>query len=549
MDEETERELIRRLSEKPGGSETPPPDLLAKIVSEIPNPLPVAASRRGWAMPRTQWLRLAAMLILFVGAGFLATRIIPDLNPSHFDRSDATRADHGPDRSTVTQPAAPGAMPAAPPSKPAAQSQKAKAAPSLSRNQPQVVRDEASAEAKRQRSEPEGVASEGAQEQEPGAGTVSETDRLGGEARLAESREQALSRDDARKAEIAKERRVVVTAPVAVPAQKSLQKVEESVPASDAAPQAASDAAPAMAPAPMRAARAPESQNATKDDSGRARSDQTRKKNAVSTGSTVTGALSAAAGRSTNAAPGDASGFVDTARQQRLATGLTDGAAGAVAGLRRALDDGRLLDARTADVDAFLALSPSQTARHGMADEAIHMEGAPTPYGRGPRFFLVLFDLNAAATKDPSEARLEIDPALVSRYRLVGRSLPSVPSEPIRLLYELELRRDPGADDRLLTLEVFSRGGSFTTAIFSGRHLVKRWEQASVDFRFVSLAALLAEQIQGLPAARNVDRAPLVRRLEEIARLRQGDADAQRLVRMAKESASWNFAPEPDVKR
>ena len=81
MDEETERELIRRLSEKPGGSEIPPFDLLTKIVGEIPNPLPVAAPQKDGALPRTQRLRLAAMLILFVGAGFLATRIIPDLNP------------------------------------------------------------------------------------------------------------------------------------------------------------------------------------------------------------------------------------------------------------------------------------------------------------------------------------------------------------------------------------------------------------------------------------------------------------------------------------
>ena len=209
-----------------------------------------------------------------------------------------------------------------------------------------------------------------------------------------------------------------------------------------------------------------------------------------------------------------------------------------MAGLRRALDDGRTLDAKAADVDVFIALSPSQAMKRGIADESIHMEGAPSPYGRGARFFLALFDLHAAATKDPAEARLDFDPALVSRYRLAGRSLPNAPGEPIRLLYAVELRRDPGGDDRLLTLDVFSQSGSFTGTIFSGRHLVRRWEDASVDFRFVSLAAILAERLRGLPAARNVDAEQIARRTQEIARERPRDADAQRLMRKAKESAA-----------
>ena len=278
-----------------------------------------------------------------------------------------------------------------------------------------------------------------------------------------------------------------------------------------------------------------------------------REKSALSTGPAATGTLSSAARPSTIAALGDSSGFVDVARQPQLETPLTDKEPGAVADLRRALDAGSLLGSQTARVDAFIALWPSQPDRHGMADEAIHIEGAPSPYGRGPRFILVLFELHAVATADPAKARVELDPALVSRYRLVGRSFPSAPGEPIRLLYELELRREPGGDDRLLTLDVFSRSGSFLESVFSGRRLMTRWEDASVNFRFVSLAALLAERLQGLPSARQVDGEQLGRRLEEISRLRPRNADAQRLVRRAREfldrPAPGSFAPEPDVRR
>ena len=148
------------------------------------------------------------------------------------------------------------------------------------------------------------------------------------------------------------------------------------------------------------------------------------------------------------------------------------------------------------------------------------------------------------------EARVDVDSALVASDLLVGKSVAGVPGEPARLLYRLELRRAPGDAERILTLEVLSRGGGVATAVLSGRNVAKRWEDASAEFRLVSLSALVAERLLGLPAVRDVDAALLTRRLEEISRVRSNDADVRRLVRAVKEDrGAGRFAPEVEPKR
>ncbi|MEO6325745.1 MAG: hypothetical protein ABIT01_03900, partial [Thermoanaerobaculia bacterium] len=514
----------------------------------------------------------------FVGAGFLATKIVPDLNPNPLERSEAARAERGSERdsesSTMTQPASPGAGPAAPPAQQAprvAANEKKKGATLSSRNAPQKELDSDSTAAKRESTSPSlsSVGSMGEAKPDDAAasaGGMDKIERLNRQDAPAEVRQPALASEDAKVAPVPDgARRRSADAPAPAP----LLKEQERASAKAMAPEP---------PMPQSILRAPASKPrpALKDDAGGR--DESAPKSAVATGSNAAGSRAAAgvaggalegAGpdRSTSGAERRAAGaisgqtnasdFIEAAQQPRLVAALGVETSGAV-GLRRQIDEGGALDARSAPVDVFIALSAPGSFPAGVAGEALHAEAAPSPYGRGPRFIVALFELASAAAKEPVNARLDVDPALVLRYRLVGRSVPSAASGPIRIIYELELRRAPRSDERLSTLQLLRRdGSSVTSTVLTGRELAPRWEDARAGFRAVSLAAVLSERLRGSPQARSVDAALLERRLEAVARIRPQDADLRRLVRLAKDSAAdplamppaREFAPEPDVRR
>lgn len=514
--DERESELIRRLSAKEPIE--PPTGLLSKLVGEIPASLAVAPEKqnRFAFLVRPASLRLAAMLILFVGAGYLATQIVPRVEPQLESKRDAPL-------SAKTHPASPAAKP--------------------ERQQP------------------------------PASATL--------------PNRAEESKSDARRNDKDESRSQPLPFPSALPQQVN-GPLPAAIPPPAAAPPAAVpaerdnyfsdsvDGKEAPAPPAKAASAGGTSSSARKKEEKPERTNEgailTEALDVVQRERAQSPSIAIAKAPPTEAAPAAKSKsttsvrdagfsgqlaadkvsqetheFQETASRPLLNLSLPRGAASSE--LRKTLAGGRLPAPGSVSRDEFLTIDSVRESAGARIPRTLFIEGAPSPYSRDGRYVVLFFEVRGAMAAEAVEARLDFNPEIVARHRLVGRSLATVSGDSFRLVVEAALHHAPRENDRIATFDLISRTGSFSSGILSGRHLVKYWEKATPELRSASLGALLSERLEGLPAARRVPAADLVRRAKALAKARPDDPGIQALSKALENAdgkgATGGFAPEP----
>jgi hypothetical protein len=208
---------------------------------------------------------------------------------------------------------------------------------------------------------------------------------------------------------------------------------------------------------------------------------------------------------------------------------------------RRELAAGRLPAPGSVRVGDFLGFLDSAGAGRGRLEKTapppapvkaqlLEAVGAPNPFGDA-RSRLLLFRLRGGAAV-PAGARMEVElnPAVVARYREIGAG------PGLSALYEVELR-DDAASGRIASLRV--RGlpalkDEESELALSG--LAASWETASPGFRLAVLAAELAESLKGYPwAPRNLG--AIAGQIREAARGVPGNPRAAELADLAEAAA------------
>jgi hypothetical protein len=493
-----ERDVARQLAEREGLD--PPAGLLERIKSEIPAaiqlgaaaPSPEAKETRG--MPaRQRWL-LAASLVAMVGAGFFALRV-REQAPALAEKAAPGRkrpavSAGSPSRQPQAEPGPSGAPDAA----------------SLGNGEPELRRDAAASMPQvppppkaLSRTLPMGVAGgtvgtvEGGVEggvvggvPSPPPAKAAPVQPVGApeplEAELTVLAESPLrdERQPARQRENKKE-------------YEDFDNFGENAavePASPAAPTGASAPAPPPLAAPFR---------------------------------------DAAAGRRVTFGPGEDSGSCEHARRELAAGRLPEPGSVRVGDFLGFLDSAGAGRVRLEKEAPAAAQAPAPARA-----QLLVAEGAPNPFGN-TRSRLLLFRLRGGAAV-PAGARMEVElnPAVVARYREIGAG------PGLSALYEVELR-DDAASGRIATPIATVRvrglpngGGEERELALSG--LAPTWDGASPGFRLAALAAELAESLKGYPWAPG-DLGAIARQIREAARGVPGNPRAAELADLAEAAA------------
>lgn len=203
----------------------------------------------------------------------------------------------------------------------------------------------------------------------------------------------------------------------------------------------------------------------------------------------------------------EANPFKDTATQ-RVSSFETDSGTASYELVRRLLPQGKLPDPG--------AIRVGEVLNGFEAGGVPPVEGAPTPF-RDSRYRLLCFRLPAG-----NRVEVEFNPAVVARYRLLGRG--------ISTLYEIELRPEAPRDGRVLTLRL----GVTEKAVFlSG--LAASWEKASPGFRLAALVAEFAEVLKG--GSPRADLAEVARQARNARKGLPGSARASELADLVEKAA------------
>ncbi len=554
----SEREVARRLSERPSGTPgshgsntEPPADLLARLKADIPEHIQIVLPgeprpgqtiqfppRRpdaGWQQRR--WL-LAASLVLALGAGLFALRVREGLVPGGADMGEADSAPLAPAASSAPGAAAPSESSAS--SAPKPQGERVGADGPLSRlRSPRMVPSPATEPIQPPRVDLEeeiNVTAELPLFDEQGSvvppppppppPAPTRRDLLSAEAR----RRQNKARQEERRevdgfegveggvvggVEGGVPGGVVGGVPGGVYAKPQPVEVPPEIPA------------PAQAPPPSSGAAA--EPNGWAD-------------------------------RGTSFRSAGVNPFVDAEEDPVSTFGLdVDTASWTV--VRRHLDDGRLPPPEAVRVEELVNYFSYGDRPPARGDFALRAEGAPTPFagtGAGAdRYRILRFGLQAREVRtrgrQPSptgtlqtvardaRAQVEFNPEVVASYRLLGYENRDIADEDFRnddvdagevgaghgvtALYEVKLLPDVRSREVLATLRLRYRSAETEKPLkiievdreMLVRDLATDWQDAPRSLRLASLVAELAEILRGSSWARDGDLTDVARRARELA--------------------------------
>lgn len=251
--------------------------------------------------------------------------------------------------------------------------------------------------------------------------------------------------------------------------------------------------------------------------------------------------------------------FVDT-EDDALSTFALDVDTASYAVVRRYLRDGHLPPPEAVRVEELVNYFDYGDPPPRRGDFAIYAEGSPSPFGEGERYYLLRFHLRARDVEDrgdtlrriAAEARVQVsfNPAVVSRYRLVGYENREVADERFRddtadageigsghavtALYEIKLAGPLRRRDEVATLHL--RYGSVVAGEMvemerrvTGQDFARAWDEASAALRLTSLVAEFGEILKGSYWARTGDLAEVFRRAQKVSVDFPGDADVAEL--------------------
>ena len=241
---------------------------------------------------------------------------------------------------------------------------------------------------------------------------------------------------------------------------------------------------------------------------------------------------------------------------------------------RRSLAAGRLPPPGAVRVEDFVSSFSYGDEPPVRDDFAVRAEGAPTPFAPDAGTRLLRFNIRgweARTEKKAAEtpqtvardarARVEFNPEVVSRWRLVGSEDRAAltreklggdigpagqvgAGQSVTALYEVHLKPGVSGSQTIATLHLRFRaadggGARETTRDLRVADLAPSWEKAPPGLRLASLAAELAEVLRGSTGAKNAGLDDLLRRARqlsaELAKSPQA-AEAVDLVRMVEET-------------
>jgi hypothetical protein len=241
--------------------------------------------------------------------------------------------------------------------------------------------------------------------------------------------------------------------------------------------------------------------------------------------------------------------FADTEDARRSTFRLDAGSASYDA-VRRFLLDGRLPPAEAVRVEELVNAFDYGDAPPRDGDFALRLEGAPSPWASGERYYLLRVAVTARPPRTEAErvasapvaqqvrAQVEFDPRSVARWRLLGYESQVVAEHRFRdertgggaiagghtatAVYELRLQPQaaPGAAVALLRLRWLPAGATrFAEAeqVLRASELVPYWEAASRGFRLATTVARFGEVLQGSHWVVGEDLVELARRAEAVA--------------------------------
>jgi hypothetical protein len=230
--------------------------------------------------------------------------------------------------------------------------------------------------------------------------------------------------------------------------------------------------------------------------------------------------------------------FVDS-EDDRLSTFGLDVDTGSYDLVRRYLNDGRLPPAEAVRVEELVNAFDYGDVPPGKSGVALIAEAASDPWAPSDRYLLARF---AVSIRQEARAQVEVDPRVVSRWRLLGYENRDVADEKFRddtidageigagyavtALYELELRPDVPPNATLAVLHLRWRpadGAKFQEIQQPLRRaaVAKTWESASRGFRLATVVGRFAEVLRGSywakQGAHGDDLAELARRAAQVS--------------------------------
>ena len=230
--------------------------------------------------------------------------------------------------------------------------------------------------------------------------------------------------------------------------------------------------------------------------------------------------------------------FVDSEDDRHSTFGL-DVDTGSYNAVRRYLNAGQLPPVEAVRVEELVNAFDYGDVPPAKNGVALIAEAAPDPWAPSDRYLLARFVVTIG---QESRAQVEVDPRVVSRWRLLGYENRDVADERVRddtfdagenggghavtALYELELRPDAPPNATLAVLHLRSRpagGGKFQEIRQPLRRstVAKSWESASRGFRLATVVGRFAEILHGSywakEGAHGDDLAELSRRAAQVS--------------------------------
>lgn len=218
--------------------------------------------------------------------------------------------------------------------------------------------------------------------------------------------------------------------------------------------------------------------------------------------------------------------FVDTAAD-RLSTFGLDVDTGSYTLAQRSIADGVLPQPESVRVEELVNFFDYGDAPPSRGDFALRAEGAPSPFAPGSETRFLRFNVKAREVKRGNQrpviaknakAQVELNPAVVSSYRLIGYENRAIADHRFRdetvdagevgaghsvtALYEVKLRPDAPAGGLVATLRLRYRSPETGATLETERKLRRSdlspsWENASPALRFAASVAEFAEILRG----------------------------------------------------